>query len=108
LQDTYMLEAVTTTARQTQERVLRILDLMQEAQDLVTAQAPKIYSKDLIEAVFMHPYCKIRFLEERGIARRQTAAVYLQTLERLGLLKSQKIGREWYFINDRLYRLLTE
>ncbi len=27
-----MLEAVTTTARQTQERVLRILDLMQEAQ----------------------------------------------------------------------------
>ncbi|WP_434130692.1 Fic family protein [Methylocaldum sp. GT1BB] len=104
----YVLDAVETTARQTQERVLRILDLMKEAQELVAERAPKIYSKDLIEAVFMHPYCKIRFLEERGVAKRQTASVYLQTLEKLGLLRSRKIGREIYYINERLFQVLTE
>jgi Fic family protein len=104
----YMLDAVETTARQTQERVLRILGLMQDAQELVSKQAPKIYSKDLIETVFMHPYCKIRFLEERGIAKRQTASNYLQTLENLGLLRSRKMGRELYYINDRLFQVLTE
>jgi Fic family protein len=104
----YMLDAVETTARQTQERVLRILGLMQDAQELVSKQAPKIYSKDLIETVFMHPYCKIRFLEERGIAKRQTASNYLQTLENLGLLRSRKMGRELYYINDQLFQVLTE
>jgi len=104
----YILDAVETTARQTQDRVLRILDLMKEAQELVVSSAPKIYSKDLIEAVFAHPYCKIRFLEEQGIAKRQTASTYLQTLEGLGLLRCQKIGRELYYINDRLFQVLTE
>ena len=104
----YILDAVETTARQTQDRVLRILDLMKEAQDLVVSSVPKIYNKDLIEAVFTHPYCKIRFLEEQGIAKRQTASTYLQTLEGLGLLRCQKIGRELYYINDRLFRVLTE
>jgi Fic family protein len=104
----YMLDAVETTARQTQERVLRIWGLMQEAQELVSKQAPKIYSKDLIEMVFMHPYCKIRFLEDQGIAKRQTASAYLQTLESLGLLRSRKMGREMYYINERLFQVLTE
>nr|WP_324603158.1 hypothetical protein [Thiocapsa marina] len=49
----------------------------------------------------------MRFLEERGIAKRQTASVYLQTLESLGLLRAQRIGRELYYINDPLFRLLT-
>ena len=103
----YLLDAVETTARQTQARVLGILDLMTQAQVLVAERAPKIYSKDLIEVVFMHPYCKIRFLEERGIAKRQTASVYLQTLESLGLLRGQRIGRELYYVNEPLFRLLT-
>jgi Fic family protein len=103
----YLLDAVEATARQTQERVLGILDLMTQAQALVAERAPKIYSKDLIEVVFMHPYCKIRFLEERGIAKRQTASVYLQTLESLGLLRGKRIGRELYYINEPLFRLLT-
>ena len=105
---TYILDAVETTARLTQARVLHILDLMKEAQILVSTNAPKIYSKDLIEAVFMHPYCKIRFLEDRGIAKRQTASNYLQALEKMGLLKGRKIGRELYYINERLFLALTE
>lgn len=81
---------------------------METAQQLLQAKAPKIYSKDLIGTVFEHPYCKVRFIEEAGLAKRQTAAIYLQTLEKLGLLRSLKVGREQYYINDALVNALSK
>lgn len=102
-----MLEAIETTALETQQRVTGINSAMEKAQDLVKAKASKIYSKDLIETIFEHPYCKIRFLEEAGIAKRQTAATYLQTLEDIGLLRGVKMGREQYYINDGLIKILS-
>ena len=104
----YMLEAIETTALETQQRVTGINTAMEKAQELVKAKAPKIYSKDLIEVIFEHPYCKIRFLEEAGLAKRQTAGAYLQTLEEIGLLRSIKMGREQYFINEELVKVLSK
>jgi Fic family protein len=104
----YMLEAIETTATETQARVHNILTAMEKARKLVQDKAPKIYSKDLIEVIFQHPYCKIRFLEEAGLAKRQTAATYLQTLEELGLLKSVKIGLEKYYINHQLTKIISK
>lgn len=104
----YMLEAVAVTARQTREKIFRIRDLMNDTQELARTKAPKAYSKDLIELIFEQPYCKIRFLEQRAIAKRQTASVYLKALEEIGLLQSLKVGREVYFMNMPLLELLKE
>jgi Fic family protein len=104
----YMLEAIAATARQTRDKIFRIRDVMNAAQELARTKAPKIYSKDLIELLFEQPYCKIRFLEQRGLAKRQTASVYLKTLEEIGLLQSQKVGREVYFMNMPLLAILKE
>jgi hypothetical protein len=71
-------------------------------------RAPKVYSKDLIELIFERPYCRIRFLEERGIAKRQAASTYLRALEEAKLLRSLRVGREVYYVNDRLMRILSE
>lgn len=101
----YMLEAIEITASETLERVTKILIAMEKAKKIIQEKAPKIYSKDLIEVIFQHPYCKIRFIEEVGLAKRQTAAAYLQKLEELGLLNSVKIGREQYFINKSLINI---
>lgn len=103
----YMLDAVEQTSIGTQERIRQILDLMERVTGQVRAEAPGVYSKDLIEAVFRHPYCKIQFLERAGLGTRQTCAKYLRELERLGILTGRKIGREVYFINHGLYELLT-
>ena len=103
-----MLDAIEITASETQQCVAGILSGMEIAQELVKTKAPKIYSKDLIETISAHPYCKIRFLEEAGIAKRQTAATYLQTLERIGLLRSVKIGRDQYSINEELVNVLSK
>lgn len=104
----YMLSAVEETSARTQDRINRILALMESVGELVKARAPGIYSKDLIEVVFQHPYCKIQFLERAGLGARQTCSKYLRELERLEILHGEKVGREVYFINRGLVELLTQ
>lgn len=104
----YMLDAIEQTARATRERILAIRDLMQEGIEQVRRELPKVYSKDLLELLFSQPYCKIRFLEEAGIAQRQTASTYLRELARIGLLHGIKVGREYYYINDKLLEILVK
>lgn len=50
----------------------------------------------------------MRFIEEAGLAKRQTAALYLQTMEKLGLLRGMKAAREQYYINDALVNALSK
>lgn len=103
----YMLRAVESTAQQTYDQVTRIRALMEVVRERVQSEAPSIYSKDLIEVIFRHPYTKIQFLMDAGLAKRQTASMYLQTLAGLGLLRPSKHGREMYYINDALYAELV-
>jgi len=103
----YMLDAVEQTSLRSHRQIDDILALMESVREQVRREAPGVYSKDLIEAVFRHPYCKIQFLERAGLGTRQTCAKYLRELERLGILTGRKIGREVYFINHGLYELLT-
>lgn len=104
----YMLRGVESTAQQTFEQVSRIRALMEQVRDRVQKEAPSIYSKDLIEVIFRQPYTKIQFVVEAGIAKRQAASSYLQTLAGLGLLRPIKHGREMYYINDALFEELVK
>ncbi len=103
----YMLQAVEETALATRNRVLAIRDLLNETVAQVREKLPKFYSKELVELIFQQPYCRIQFLEQEGIARRQTAARYLGELEGIGILKSTRVGREKLYLNERLYCLLS-
>ena len=104
----YMLDAIEQTSVRTQQQITDILALMETVRQEVQREAPGIYSMDLIEQIFRQPYCKIAFLERAGLGTRQTCAKYLRELEKLGVLAGQKIGREVYFINSRLFTLLTK
>lgn len=102
----FILQAVEETAQQTYNKVFRIRELMEQVQEQVKQNAPHIYSKDLIEIIFRHPYTKIQFLVDANIAKRQTASSYLQTLSDLKILRPSKQGREIYYINDALFEVL--
>lgn len=102
----YILKGIETTAQQTSAQIDAILTLMKDVKTVIRKNAEKIYSKELLEMIFMHPYCKIKFLEQSGIAKRQTASNYLQTLADIGVLRSEKFGRENYYINDALIKIL--
>lgn len=103
----FMLKGVDLMARQTLYMIRNIAGLMEETTEIAKRKAPRAYSKDLIELLFEQPYCRIRFLEQRGIAKRQTASSYLRDLADAGLLRPLKVGREMYYINERLLRVLS-
>ncbi|AHJ14063.1 Fic family protein [Sulfurospirillum multivorans] len=102
----YMLEGVEQTAQKSIVLINAINTTMQESKEIILKALPKLYSKELLELLFKHPYTKINFLvEELGITRK-TATNYLKALEEIGILASEKKGREVYFINKRLFELL--
>lgn len=90
----FMLTALKETADWTYERIYAIRDLMEETAGQCRSKLPKIYSHDLIEQIFLQPYCKPAYLEGAGVGNRQTAMKYLKSLEEIGILSSVKIGRE--------------
>ncbi|HSX13668.1 MAG TPA: Fic family protein [Chlamydiales bacterium] len=103
----YILKGLEETAIETREQIIAIHRLIQETGTKVRSHLPKIYSKDLIEVLFRSPYCKIKTLEEAEIAKRQTSSQYLQQLESIAILRSFKAGRDTYYINDALLKILT-
>lgn len=102
----FMLEAVEQTSQQTITLIKAIKGLMQDYKIQLREQLPKIYSQDLLNNIFRHPYTKIEFITEDLQVTRKTAAKYLDELVDIGLLSKHKMGKDNYYLNDALYQLL--
>lgn len=103
----YVLTAVEITAQWTNQRVRVIRALMDATEAHVRSQLPKIYTRELIELLFIKPYCRIRDVVDRKIAKRQTASVYLSALVKVGVLDEEKVGRDKIFIHRKYLNLLS-
>ena len=67
----------------------------------------KFYSQELLNNLFKHPYTKIEFIvNELGVSR-ITAANYLNKLAEDGVLRKERLGTGNYYVNEKLYDLLT-
>ena len=104
----YILEAVEQTSLETIELINSISDLMIKIQDKISRELQKIYRKDLVEILFMHPYTKIDFLVDRLNITRKTASKYLNELENIGILENIQIKNSKFFINIELFNLLRK
>jgi Fic family protein len=102
----YMLTAVEYTATKGIASVVAIRDLLFKVKHKVRNDY-RFYSQDLINNLFMHPYTKIEYLERDLGVGRLTASRYLEALVEGGILKKQKVGRTNYYINTRLYKILS-
>jgi Fic family protein len=102
----FMLEGVAQTARTTLRLVEGIGALMHEAKHRMRAEVPKLYSQELLNNLFRHPYTRIEYVQTDLNITRQTAARYLDTLAEHGFVDKQRAGKNNYFINTRLVRLL--
>jgi len=103
----FILTGVEITAGRTTELIIAIRELMQQYKEKIRSELPKIYSQDLINNLFKHPYTKIEFLQEDLQISRQTASKHLNALVNIGLLSKSKIGKENYYLNGALYDLLS-
>ena len=94
------------TARETIEKIKKIRELLDKTIESVKEKSSKIYSKELVETLFVNPYCKVEFITESINVERKAASRYLHQLEEIGILKSFKVGKENIFINIELIELL--
>lgn len=105
----YMLKAVEITSINTLKIIEDIISLLNKTIDICKEKLPKsIYSKELIELLFMQPYTKISYIVEAGIAERRTASKYLKALEEIGILESFKLKKEILYVNKNLFELLEK
>lgn len=102
----YMLDAVEETAMQTSFIIREIKKLMALYKQKIRSELPKIYSQDLINSLFKHPYTKIEFIKNDLRIARKTAGRHLDQLCGTGLLTKNKIGKENYYFNNELIELL--
>jgi len=103
----FMLEAVENTSRWTTKKIADIRAMIVETSKYVREKLPKIYTHELLQTLFSQPYCRIENLVERGVAKRQTASVYLKQLVEIGVIEEMHSGREKLYINTRLLKELN-
>lgn len=103
----FMIKGVEETSRETIDLISQIRSLMFEYKHRLRADY-KFYSQELLNNLFKHPYTKIEFLvNDLGVSR-LTAANYLNKLSEDNLLTKARLGTANYYINQRLFDLLTK
>ncbi|MBP9889584.1 MAG: Fic family protein [Leptospiraceae bacterium] len=104
----YILKGVEETSKNTIVIIQSIKELMDRYKKEIRTNYKKIYSQDLLNNLFKHPYTKIDFLEKDLGISRQTASKYLDALADGGYLKKEKIGRNNLYINVPLYEIFLK
>jgi len=103
----YMLDGIEQTCLWTTDKIRAIRELMGHTGQYIQRKLPKIYSWELVELLFMQPYCRIANVVDAGLAKRQTASVYLKQLAEIGILREVPSGRESLFVHPKYIELLT-
>lgn len=104
----FMLRAVENTSKDTITRITDIKHQLDTTIIKVQEKAPKIYRKELVELLFEQPYSKIEFVVGKLGVERKAASRYLKELETIGIVESQKVGREIIYINKELVEILKQ
>ncbi len=104
----YLLIGVEETSLNTIKIIESINNLMTETKNKLQQDLPKIYSRDLLDIIFLHPYTKIEFLTERLHISRQTAASHLNKICQIGIMSMVKKQKQNYYINNKLFDLLSK
>ena len=103
----YILQGVAEVATWTATKVREIHALVDTTQKLIAKKCPDLPLDDIMRAIFEQPYCRIRHLVVAGVAKRETASIYLVKLAKAGVVTEIKQGRDKLFLNHRLVALLT-
>jgi len=104
----FMLQAIEKTSINTIAKIYSIRTLLDKTIKNVQNNAPKIYKKEIVELLFEQPYSKIDFVVNALRVERKAASRYLRELEYIGIIKSQKVGRETIYVNSELIEILKK
>lgn len=102
----YLLNAVEITSQSTNQTIDEILSQMDATYKHASATL-KWYSLELNMALFSQPYIKQKLVGEiTGVTSRTTLTKYMSQMVELGILSANEEGREVFYINNDLIRIL--
>jgi Fic family protein len=102
----FILDGIEQTSMQTIQIIQGIKKIMQAHKRKIRSELPKIYSQDLLNNIFKHPYTKIDFVIKDLAVSRLTATRYLDELTKIGILRKEIIWKGNYYINKELFSFL--
>jgi Fic family protein len=102
----YMLKAFKEQAVESTEVLLKIKELHEEVKRRIRKELPKIYSRDLVDAIFSQPFITPTRYGEMLKVTYQTGSSHLKSLEKKGFVHSVKVGKYLLFANVPLLELL--
>lgn len=102
----FMLDAIEKTSINTNQTIDLIIDQM-EACLAYGKKELKWYNKEVNEAIFSQPYIKPSIIGDiTGRKSRTTLTAYMQELTRKRILSAKQVGKEVFYINNDLVRIL--
>jgi Fic family protein len=102
----YMLQAVDVSSKHTNQKIDEIMSQMEATYEYVKPKL-KWYSIELNQALFSQPYIKQSLVAKiTQVKSRTTVTSYMSKLVKLGVLSVKEDGREVYFVNNDLLRIL--
>ena len=104
----FFLRGVKVVANDTIDVINKINDAMDDTKNQIQSDILKIYSKELLESLYYEFYTRTSFMEKRLNISRKTATTYLKNLEKIGVLSSEKVGKEVIYKNIALFNLIKE
>ena len=102
----YMLKAFQEQAIESTDVLLKIKELHEEVKRRIRKELPKIYSRDLVDAIFSQPFITPTRYGEMLKVTYQTGSSHLKNLEKKGVVQSVKVGKYLLFANVPLLELL--
>jgi len=102
----FMLSGFRAQARESKEIVVKLMTLLAKTKERIRKEHRKIYSADLVEALFAEPITTPVSLARRIDVNYRTASRYLTALAKGKQLEEHRAGKYHLFINKPLLALL--
>lgn len=104
----FMLNGFFLQARETKDDLQKVTSLFQEIKNRLRTEHKKIYSAELVEALFTYPVISPTKLAGELDMHYTTTSKYLQELTKSGILKEAKVGKYHLFANEPLIKILSK
>ncbi|MDF1576663.1 MAG: Fic/DOC family N-terminal domain-containing protein [Bacteroidales bacterium] len=105
----FMLRAVESTASITLHKINDIVQAKDSVLDYIKKTDRKFRRpENLIEFLFTQPFTKVKHLVDSKIYAENTAREYLNSLCEMQVLEKKEIAGHHYYLNQELYRILSE
>ena len=102
----FLLNGYFIQAQETKMALVKLMTLLSETKDIVKTKHRKIYTADLVEALFAYPIITPVGLGKQLDINYRTASRYLAELKKGKILQESYVGKYHLFINKRLLQIL--